>query len=253
MRPFDVVRGVWRADAATTDAEHKPGTPALGPSHRSGSLELPWRFFPCRTARWGVRPQPLRRTATPNARPRRTAATASGRATSQGRLFALAAPHIRHRACEFFTAGATFPMPVPSHGAPYDPILRPTVLLMQQVIEYSMKTMVIGCKKSSIEVGSLASGQICPRSAQPDWRALAPHLPQDNARECRREARGHRVGLGGRLHEPPVRCLGPLHLPVKSKPPGSSLKRARLIACEPMDAHARPLARSHALAHRVFW
>ena len=63
-------------------------------------------------------------------------ATASGRATAQGRLFALAAPHIRHRACEFFTAGATFPMPVPSPGAPYDPILRCTVLFMQQVIDY---------------------------------------------------------------------------------------------------------------------
>ena len=144
-------------------------------------------------------------------------------------------------------------MPVPSYGAPYDPILRCTVLFMQQVIDYCMKTMVIACKKSSIEVGSLASGQTRPHFAQPDWRALAPHLPQDNAREGRREARGHRVGLGGRLHELPVRCLGPLHLPVKSKPPGSSLKRARLHGYERMDAHARPLARSHALAHRVFW
>ena len=92
------------------------------------------------------------------------AATASGRATSQGRLFALAAPHSRHRACGFFTAGATFPMPVPSHGAPYDPIRRCTVLFMQQVIDYYMKTMVIACKKSSIEVGSPASGQTCPPS-----------------------------------------------------------------------------------------
>ena len=92
------------------------------------------------------------------------AATVSVRAASQGRLFALAAPHIRHRACDFFTAGATFPMPMPSPGAPYDPILRPTVLLMQQVIDYSMKTMVIACKKSSIEVGSPASGQTCPPS-----------------------------------------------------------------------------------------
>ena len=181
------------------------------------------------------------------------AATASGRAASRGRLFALAAPHIRHRACEFFTAGATFPMPVPSHGAPYDPILRPTVLIMQQVIDYSMKTMVIACKKSSIEVGSPASGQICPLSAQPDWRALAPHMPQDNGRECRREARGHRVGLGGRLHELQCVGLGPLNLPVKSNPPGSNLQGARLIACGGMDAHARPLARSHALAHRDLW
>ena len=55
-------------------------------------------------------------------------------------------------------------MPVPSHGAPYDPILRCTVLLMQQVIDYYMKTMVIAFKKSSIEVGSPASGQTCPPS-----------------------------------------------------------------------------------------
>ena len=144
-------------------------------------------------------------------------------------------------------------MPMPSPGAPYDPILRPTVLFMQQVIDYYMKTMVIAFKKSSIEVGSLASGQTRPLSAQPDWRALAPHMPQDNARECRREARGHRVGLGGRLHELQCVGLGPLNLPVKSKTPGSNLQGARLIAGEGMDAHANPLARSHALAHRAFW
>ena len=73
-------------------------------------------------------------------------------------------------------------MPVPSPGAPYVPMRRRTVLFMQQVIDYFMNSMVIACKKSSIEVGSLASGQTRPRSAQPDWRALAPHLPQDNAR-----------------------------------------------------------------------
>ena len=115
-----------------------------------------------------------------------------------------------------------------------------------------MKTMAIACKKSSIEVGSPASGQICPRSAQPDWRALAPHLPQDNGREGRREARGHRVGLGGRHHEPPGIDLGPLDLPVKSLPPSLWTGRARVAGPLAKDAHARPPSRSLALARRDF-
>ena len=89
-------------------------------------------------------------------------------------------------------------MPVPSHGAPYDPIRRCTVLFMQQVIDYCMNSMVIACKKSSIEVGSPTSGQTRPLSAQPDWRALATHLPQDNCREGRDEAIRHRVQHGAR-------------------------------------------------------
>ena len=75
---------------------------------------------------------------------------------------------------------------------------RRTVIFEYQLIDYYMKMMVIRCAKSSIGWDPPASGQTCPHSAQPDWRVLATHLPQDNHQEGRDEAIGHRVQHGAR-------------------------------------------------------
>jgi len=104
--------------------------------------------------------------------------------------------------------------------------------------------MVIRCAMSSLGWGPRALGQTCPPSGPHEWRALATHLPQDNRQEGRREAIGHRVGLGGRAQcaawDPPIcpsiltpphadRTRAPhcLHCHGRSRPPTRALPRTR--------------------------
>ena len=116
---------------------------------------------------------------------------------------------------------------------------RRTVTIEQQLIAYSINTMVIWWTKSSIRWGPRALGRTCPTLAHTDWRALATRPPQDNRQEGRREAIGHRVGLGGRAQcaawDPPI-C------PSILTPPHTD--RTRAPHCLPCHGRSRPPTRA---------
>ena len=105
--------------------------------------------------------------------------------------------------------------------------------------------------------GPPAHERTCPHSAQPDWRALATHLPQDNPREGRGEAIWHRVGLGARRQ---CAAWDPSKYPlIHDPPPCGQNARDPLVRFRWTLTPAHPGALSHSLTgffggqHRVFF
>ena len=108
-----------------------------------------------------------------------------------------------------------------------------------------MNSMHIRCAMSSVGCRPRGGGQICPHSAPTNWRALTTHLPQDNPRDGRPEAIGHRVGLGGRRQ---CAAWDPSICPSNQNPWGQVLNaRASAVRFSWMLTPAHSRAPSHSL------